>query len=154
MSQFLPRGNQIVVQLVRKRATSDDGIHGIQHRVEGTDVDIAVPETVEDASDCEGMVIAQGDGKLGYYIPTWFTDLCASYLGESAARTVQRLAVRRHPMQTKVGDRIIFDVTVATECPDSEDLVITDNDVLGIVEGTESVNLISSPHWGKFRTRG
>jgi co-chaperonin GroES (HSP10) len=143
---FKPSGNNILVRPIEPVA--EVSTEGMIDDVTESGIALAYTQGSEKRGDCQGEVIAVGDGFMGHYIPTWLAEKIGGYVSRCCGCVdtddVREMAESRYPMQTKPGDVIVFDVGKATDAPTEERLfVISEDDVLGIVPPDTTVELAS-----------
>lgn len=156
MSVAVPFGGRILVELVRKPTTGDE--QGDQNVSEAG---IIIPDSAENVADCEATVLAVSDAP-GFELPYWVARKFVVEMYNMQTTTLLSeewfLEVANTPREprVKVGDRILFDITLATEAPDHPGQYFIDqNDIMAIVEdGCPSVSLTKIPTDRQgFRTR-
>jgi co-chaperonin GroES (HSP10) len=113
---------------------------------------IELPQIAENVQDCEGIVLAVSSGP-GYELPTWVADrlqYAFSGIGHDTGRTpvdfLQYLASQPREPRVAVGDRILFDVSLATQGPDAVDEYLIEGDAaFAIVTPGPRIELTSLP---------
>jgi co-chaperonin GroES (HSP10) len=162
MSVAVPFGGRILVELVRKPTTG-----GEQGGQNVSEAGIIIPDSAENVADCEAIVLA-ASGAPGFELPEWVAlRISHGLFGATAegedkefhtlqARHILNFASATREPRVKVGERILFDITLATEAPDHPGQYFIDqNDIMAIVEeGCLPVSLTKIPTDRQgFRTR-
>jgi co-chaperonin GroES (HSP10) len=147
VSKVIPLGNQVIVRLIQTETT---GTEQGDQRVASSG--LIIPDSAENTADCEGTVIAVGPGE-GFHLPIHVAERIASYFEDisevccpciSVKELVEVSAEPRVP-SVSVGDRVLFDITLATLAPDSkEDYIISAKSIIArVLPGSPPVELIS-----------
>src|ERR1700675_3226800 len=112
----IPTGGRIHVRLVSLQTQNRKSEGGID-----------LPDIIENTQDCECEVLAVS-AQPGYELPQWVAKRLASYAARIGhmdwvaleEEFLTRAAQPREP-KVKVGDRCLFDITLATQVPGVSD---------------------------------
>lgn len=134
VSQRIPCGGRILVKLIQGPEQNRKSEGGID-----------LPDTAENTQDCEGRVLAVSSGP-GYELPTWVAERIAYhfrshiedvYLSHKAGvEDIIAVAGKFREPHVKVGDRVLFDITLASLAPTSEnddEFFIDENNIFALV---------------------
>jgi hypothetical protein len=107
-----------------------------------------LPDIVENDQDCECEVLAVS-AQPGYELPRWVAERIAKYETGTApgyfANKLQEICAQPREPKVKVGDRCLFDVTLATQVPGvSDEFLIEEADIYAIVTPGPAIQLIST----------
>jgi co-chaperonin GroES (HSP10) len=140
----VPHSGRILVKLSNRQEETRVSPGGIE-----------LPDTAEHVEDCDGVVLAVSQ-QAGYTLPRWVAEKLAECTGDEP-ETLQYLAAKPRECKVKVGDRILFDVSLASQAPDGEDEYLIDEDHIYAVVSPEvsSIQLtkVSQDEIG-YRTNG
>jgi co-chaperonin GroES (HSP10) len=120
---------------------------------------IDLPDIIENTQDCECEVLAVSQ-QPGYELPQWVAErflshfhLLATVDGETV-ESLQELCAQPREPKVKVGDRALFDVTLATQVPGvADEFFIAEEDIYAIVTPGPAIQLLStSSDFAGYRT--
>lgn len=150
----IPTGGRIHVRLVSLQTQNRKSEGGID-----------LPDIIENTQDCECEVLAVS-AQPGYELPGWVAERLAlreftpegAYLHprlvQEEVMEVKELCAQPREPKVKVGDRCLFDVTLATQVPGiSDEFLIEEADIYAIVTEGPPIQLtkLSSDYAG-YRT--
>jgi co-chaperonin GroES (HSP10) len=144
----IPTGGRIHVRLVSLQTQNRKSEGGID-----------LPDIIENTQDCECEVLAVS-AQPGYELPQWVAErIYATYedLEGSKLKTVtglQKLCAQPREPKVKVGDRCLFDITLATQVPGVEnEFLIAEEDIYAIVTEGPQIQLTKlSSDFAGYRT--
>jgi co-chaperonin GroES (HSP10) len=143
MSKVIPLGNQVIVRLIQNETT---GAEQGSQRVATSG--ILIPDSAENTADCEGTVVAVGPGE-GFHLPLHVAErICDAWLpqlGDENAEVLVKFCNETHAPTVNAGDRVLFDITLATLAPDSKDdyIVSAKSIIARVLTDSPPVELIS-----------
>ena len=127
----IPTGGRIHVRLVSLQTQNRKSEGGID-----------LPDIIENTQDCECEVLAVSQ-QPGYELPQWVAERLAVQT-KVRAEWLQDVAAQPREPKVKVGDRCLFDVTLATQVPGvSDEFFIEESDIYAIVTPGPAIQLIS-----------
>lgn len=143
-----PTGGRIHVRLVSLQTQNRKSEGGID-----------LPDIIENTQDCECEVLAVSQ-QPGYELPTWVAeriykfvdDCCACFRG--GVQQVSEICAQPRAPKVHVGERYLFDVTLATQVPGvSDEFFIDENDIYAIVTEGPPIQLTKlSSDFAGYRT--
>ncbi len=144
----IPTGGRIHVRLVSLQTQNRKSEGGID-----------LPDIIENTQDCECEVLAVS-AQPGYELPTWVAEKLAKtlsfpdYWQETEPQAIQELCAQPREPKVKVGDRCLFDVTLATQVPGvSDEFLIEEADIFAIVTEGPPIQLTKiSADFAGYRT--
>jgi co-chaperonin GroES (HSP10) len=144
----IPTGGRIHVRLVSLQTQNRKSEGGID-----------LPDIIENTQDCECEVLAVS-AQPGYELPQWVAERIYQYVSDccgcfrKGVEQVTALAAQPREPKVKVGDRCLFDITLATQVPGiHNEFFIEENDIYTLVESGPQVQLLSLPSDGSgYRT--
>jgi co-chaperonin GroES (HSP10) len=146
----VPHGGRILVKLSNRQEETRISPGGIE-----------LPDTAEHVEDCDGVVLAVSQ-QSGYALPYWAALRiigsidCGTYSPPTTQELIELCAQPRE-CNVKVGDRILFDVSLSSQAPGGDDEYLIDEDHIYAVVSPEvsSIQLtkVSQDEIG-YRTNG
>jgi co-chaperonin GroES (HSP10) len=141
----IPTGGRIHVRLVSLQTQNRKSEGGID-----------LPDIIENTQDCECEVLAVSQ-QPGYELPQWVAERIvmrgnSEWWAEAHPRLLaeevqglQELCAQPREPKVKVGDRCLFDVTLATQVPGiADEFFIAEEDIYAIVTPGPAIQLIST----------
>jgi len=150
----IPTGGRIHVRLVSLQTQNRKSEGGID-----------LPDIIENTQDCECEVLAVS-AQPGYELPQWVAERIVlniehwysaanhpNIIAEQVLDLKELCAQPREP-KVKVGDRALFDVTLATQVPGvADEFFIDEADIYALVSPGAPIQLIStSSDFAGYRT--
>jgi co-chaperonin GroES (HSP10) len=120
---------------------------------------IDLPDIIENTQDCECEVLAVSQ-QPGYELPQWVAErILGTYewwqdTAPRAVEKMQEIAAQPREPKVKVGDRCLFDVTLATQVPGvADEFFIAEEDIYALVTPGPAIQLLStSSDFAGYRT--
>jgi co-chaperonin GroES (HSP10) len=140
----IPTGGRIHVRLVSLQTQNRKSEGGID-----------LPDIIENTQDCECEVLAVS-AQPGYELPQWVAERIADQVIHcnrakhpaifcEEVEELQRICAQPRDPKVKVGDRCLFDITLATQVPGVEnEFWIEENDIYAEVTPGPQIQLIST----------
>jgi co-chaperonin GroES (HSP10) len=150
----IPTGGRIHVRLVSLQTQNRKSEGGID-----------LPDIIENTQDCECEVLAVS-AQPGYELPHWVANriiergTSADFierhprLHSEEISALQELCAQPREPKVKVGDRCLFDVTLATQVPGvADEFLIEEGDIYAVVTPGPAIQLLStSSDFAGYRT--
>lgn len=150
----IPTGGRIHVRLVSLQTQNRKSEGGID-----------LPDIIENTQDCECEVLAVS-AQPGYELPLWVAERIAAradyvndedfgHRGPLDAEEMQEIAAQPREPKVKVGDRCLFDVTLATQVPGvADEFFIAEEDIYAIVTPGPQIQLTKlSTDFAGYKTK-
>lgn len=135
----IPTGGRIHVRLVSLQTQNRKSEGGID-----------LPDIIENTQDCECEVLAVSQ-QPGYELPQWVAERLEARINEAIdfrfpdAKNLKEWAAQPREPKVKVGDRCLFDVTLATQVPGiADEFFIAEEDIYAIITPGPAIQLIST----------
>jgi co-chaperonin GroES (HSP10) len=128
-STRVPHGGRILVKLSNRQTETRISPGGIE-----------LPDTAEHVEDCDGVVLAVSQ-QAGHTLPLWAAQrFLDGYLDERQGWTANQIKndlSKPRECKVKVGDRVLFDVSLASQAPGGDDEYLIDEDHIYAVVSPE-----------------
>lgn len=148
----IPTGGRIHVRLVSLQTQNRKSEGGID-----------LPDIIENTQDCECEVLAVS-AQPGYELPYWVAERLEDEINKEMTilmnlnkmwkRILIECAAQPREPKVKVGDRALFDVTLATQVPGvADEFLIEESDIYAIVTEGPAIQLTKlSSDFAGYRT--